>query len=200
MQLSFRLFTVGPLRRARISALALLAGVWHAAAIAPAAEPIATAELVARHQITGLFSPDRIDDLRRVMEEIPDIQLLAADFTTAEATFIYDPAVAFANVKPQEVSQRFDQILRQASNHTFGVKPLCITPPERLLRVEISVAGLDCKACSFGAYEAIYRLPGVERATASFREGRVTAVIDRERTSRTELEMALKQRGVDVKP
>ena len=34
------------------------------------------------------------------------------------------------------------------------------------------------KACALGAYEAIYRLPGVEQATACFDEGRVTALIE----------------------
>jgi hypothetical protein len=52
---------------------------------------------------------------------------------------------------------------------------------------------LNCRA-----YEPIYRLEGVERATASFKEGRVTAVIDPEETSREKLETAVKQRGVQL--
>ena len=65
--------------------------------------------------------------------------------------------------------------------------------------IEISVAGLDCKACCLAAYEAIYRLEGVEMATASFHEGRVTALTDPEKTDRARLEAALKQRGVTLK-
>ena len=48
------------------------------------------------------------------------------------------------------------------------------------------------------AYEAVYKLDGVERATASFREGRVTALIDPSKTDRKALEDALKKRGVSL--
>jgi cation transport ATPase len=90
-------------------------------------------------------------------------------------------------------------LLRSASRSTFGIKPLRSIPLEKLRLIEIPVAGLDCKACSLGAYEAIYRLDGVERATASFREGRVMALIDPEKMDRARLEAALKKRGVEVK-
>ena len=40
---------------------------------------------------------------------------------------------------------------------------------------------------------------GVEMATASFKEGRVTALINPEKIDRVELETALKQRGVQLK-
>jgi hypothetical protein len=39
----------------------------------------------------------------------------------------------------------------------------------------------------------------VERATASFREGRVTALIDPQKTDRAKLKAALQRRGVTVK-
>ena len=153
----------------------------------------------AKHRITGLFSVDRVADLKAVMEEIPAIELLAVDYTSAEVTFRYEPAKAFPGAKPEQIVERFDGILRQASNHTFGVKPLRSLPLEKLKRVEIPVVGLDCKGCCFGAYEAIQRLPGVETATASFRDGLVTALIDPAKIDRTELETALKQRGVQLK-
>ena len=60
--------------------------------------------------------------------------------------------------------------------------------------------GLDCKACSFAVYEMVYRLKGVEQATASFKEGKLTALIDPEKIDRSEIEMTLKQRGVQFKP
>src|SRR5262249_16441621 len=97
------------------------------------------------------------------------------------------------------VNQRFENLLRTASGHTFAIKPLRTIPLDKLQLIEIPVAGLDCKACSLAAYEAIYKLEGVERATASFREGRVTALIDPTKTDRTKLEAALKKRGVEVK-
>jgi len=152
-----------------------------------------------KHQITGLFSTEREADLREAFETIPNIKLVAIDFANAEATLEYVPATIFRNVKPHERIGRLDNLLKTASHHTFGVKPLRSVPREKLERIEIAVAGLDCKACCLAAYEAIFRLNGVETATASFREGRVTALIDPSKTNRIRLEAALKQRGVEVK-
>ena len=78
------------------------------------------------------------------------------------------------------------------------MKAWTLGAPEKLTLVEIPVVGLDCKACCLGAYEAIYRLEGVEQATASFKDGLVTAWIDASKTDRAQLETALKQRGVEV--
>ncbi|MCY2962752.1 MAG: heavy metal-associated domain-containing protein [Planctomycetota bacterium] len=153
-----------------------------------------------KHQITGLFSPDRVDDLKETMKHIPEIELVKVDYEKAEATFRYEPAKAFAGTKPEQIVERFDQILRNESNHTFGVKPLCELPADKLTTVEITVGGLDCKGCAFGAYDSIYRLPGVERATVSFKKGQLKAVINPEKVDRIELETALKQRGVEIKP
>jgi hypothetical protein len=152
-----------------------------------------------KHQITGLFAPDREADLREACAKLPDIKLLRVDFASAEATFDYNPAKAFPNTKPAQIVERFDALLKSVSNHTFGVKPLRTTPRDRLRQIEIPVAGLDCKACCLAAYEAIYRLDGVELATASFRDGRVTALIDPAKTDRAKLGAALKKRGVDVR-
>ncbi len=152
-----------------------------------------------KHQITGLFMKGREQDLREAVAKIPHIQLVNIDFENAEATFIYDPAKAFPGTKTEQIVERFNNLLKSASHHTFGVKPLRSVPLEKLRLIEIPVAGLDCKACSLAAYEAIYRLEGVERATASFREGRVTALIDPAKTDRAKLEAALKKRGVQLK-
>lgn len=152
-----------------------------------------------KHQITGLFAREREEDLRAAFEKIAAIKLVAIDFANAEATLEYVPAKAFPNTKPDEIIPRLDQLLKSASNHTFGVKPLRSVPRDQLQFVEIPVAGLDCKACCLAAYEIIYKLDGVEMATASFREGRVTAWIDPAKTKRARLEAALKERGVEVK-
>jgi copper chaperone CopZ len=152
-----------------------------------------------KHQITGLFSTDREPDLREAFENIPQIKLISIDFKNAEATFEYDPAKVFPGAKPEQIVQKLDALLKSASNRTFGIKPLRTLPLEKLQLIEIPVAGLDCKACCLAAYEAIYKLDGVERATASFRDGLVTALIDPEKTNRSRLEAALKQRGVQLK-
>lgn len=154
-----------------------------------------------KHQITGLFSPDREKDLREVFEkQLPQFKLVSIDFKNAEASFDYDPAKTFPGAKPEQIVERFDNELRNATRHTFGAKPLRTIEKDKLKLVEISIVGLDCKACSLAVYEMIYRLKGVELATANFKEGKATALIDPEKIDRVEIEMVLKQRGVQLKP
>lgn len=152
-----------------------------------------------KHQVTGLFSQERVADLQKTVEKMPGLQLVSVDFATSEATFKYDPARLFPNANPEQTVEQFDNLLKQASRHTFGIKPLCKIPREKLKRVEIPILGLDCKACSLAAYEIVYRLEGVEQATASFREGLVTAWIDPEKTRPEMLEEALLKRNVTLK-
>ncbi|MFN0019525.1 MAG: heavy metal-associated domain-containing protein [Pirellulaceae bacterium] len=152
-----------------------------------------------RHRITGLFSPERERDLREAVKQLSDVKLLRIDFKNAEATFEYDADKLLNRPKPEEIPQRFNDLLRPASNHTFGIEPLSTTPKNKLTLVEIPVVGLDCKACCLAAYESVYKIEGVEQATASFKEGLVTALIDQEKTNRAALETALKSRGVTLK-
>jgi copper chaperone CopZ len=90
-------------------------------------------------------------------------------------------------------------MIRNASTHTFGVRAVCTTPREKLKRIEIPVAGLDCKGCELAAYEAIFKIEGVEQATCSFKAGMMTALIDPEKTNKGALEEALKKRNVTLK-
>ncbi len=152
----------------------------------------------ARHQITGLFMPEREADLREVCETLAGIKLLSIDFKNAEATFEYDAAKLFPKQTPELIAQKLDKMLRAVSKGTFGVKPLCVLPADKLTFIEIAASGLDCKPCCLAAYEAIYKIDGVERATANFREGKVTAWIDASKTNRAALEAALKKRGVAI--
>ncbi len=152
-----------------------------------------------KHQITGLFSPERVEDLHKAAKQLTHIELIKVDYATAEAVFRYDPAQVFPNAKPEQMVEQFDNLLRHASRHTFGIKPLCTTPRDQLQLVEIPVVGLDCQACSLGAYEILYKLEGVEQATASFKTGLVTAWIDPTKTDRKKMEEILVQRGVTLK-
>lgn len=152
-----------------------------------------------KHRVTGLFSPDRENDLREVVKKLPAVKLISVDFQYAEATFEYDPDQLLNRPKPEDISQRFNDLLRPASNHTFGIEPLFTTPKEKLAKVEIPVVGLDCKACCLATYEVIYKIDGVEQATASYKDGLVTALIVPDKTSRSSLETALKNRGVTLK-
>jgi hypothetical protein len=164
-----------------------------ASADEPPAEPAPV-----KHRITGLFSPDRQADLREVVATLPELKLVSIDFENAEATFIYDAKRAFPGAKPEQIVERLDNLLRSASYHTFGAAPLSTTPQDQLTRIEIPVAGLDCKGCCLAAYEAIYKLDGVVQATASFKQGRVIARVDATKTDRAALETALKKKGVEL--
>ena len=152
-----------------------------------------------KHQVTGLFSKDREADLRETIAMIPGVKLVAIEFRTAEVTLEYDAAALFKKAKPEEMVKQLDNLVGNASHRTFGIKPLRTTPADKLTWIEIPVAGLDCKACCLAAYEIIYRIDGVETATASFRDGLVSAWIDPTKTSRDALKAALKKREVDVK-
>jgi hypothetical protein len=176
-------------------AIALLLG---AAGSTLAADEPAPQEPV-KFRVTGLFIPERVDDFQTLMRDYPDVKLVGVDYDTAEASFRFDPKTAFPGTKPTQIAERFDQLLRQKTRGSFGIRPLCEVPREKLKFVEIPILGLDCKACSFGAYDAICRLDGVERATASFHDGRVTAWIDPDKTDRATLEAALVKRRVTLK-
>jgi copper chaperone CopZ len=152
-----------------------------------------------KYQVTGLFAPDREQDLREVFAKLPQIKLVSIDYKNAEVTLEFDPATAFPNTKPAEVLPKLDALVKNASSHTFGVKPPRTTPLEKLKQLEIPVAGLDCKACALAAYEAVSKVDGVERATVSFKEGRVITWSDPEKADRAQLEAALKKLGVEVK-
>lgn len=151
-----------------------------------------------KHQVTGLFMAEREADLKETFQKIPQMTLVAIDFKNAEITVEYVPAKVFPGAKPNQVIERFDNMVRSASNSTFGIKPVRTIPAEKLTRIEVPVEGLDCKACTLAAYEAVYKLDGVELAFASFRDGKVVALIQPEKTDRAKLEDALKKKGVYV--
>jgi copper chaperone CopZ len=180
-----------------ISFLLIAAIATCAFAAVPATKPAAATQQFT-HRVTGLFSRDREADLRAALKELPGIELISLDFDHSEAVFSYDPAKAFAGTKPDKIIERFDQQLRGASHHTLGIKPLCTTPRDKLERIEIPVAGLDCKACCLAAYEIMAKQDGVEQATASFKEGTITALIDPAKTEQGKLEAVLKERGVTL--
>jgi copper chaperone CopZ len=150
-------------------------------------------------KVTGLFDGRREGELRQVLEDVPGVELVSIDFEHGEGTFRFDPAKVFPDAKPQDIITRLNEKLRSVSAGTFGVKQLSSTAHEKLQRVEIPIVGLDCRACSLAAYEAVAKLDGVEQATASFHDGLVTALIDPEKTDRSKLEAALKEKRVQLR-
>lgn len=140
------------------------------------------------HRIGGLFQADRADDLRKALKDESKVTLLSVDFDRAEATFSYHPK-AFSQ-------QSLGALL---SKKAFEIRPPSTTPAETLVQIEIPVLGLDCKACSLGTYRAISKVDGVDRATASLKEGRVSVWFDPAKTNRAALEETLKKLGLEVK-
>ena len=132
------------------------------------------------------------------MAQLPEITLLDVDFATTEATIRFDPVAAFPGAKPEQFIEQFDGRLRSVTRHTLGRRETCAVPREKLQSIEVPVVGLDCKGCAFAAYDAIYRVDGVEQATADFKKGLVTARIDPAKVDRAKLEAALRGRGVTV--
>jgi hypothetical protein len=139
-----------------------------------------------------------VKDLRASFAEVPDVKLMAVDFDFAEITVEFVGVKAFAGFPPKDYPAALDGKLAQASNHTFHVKPRSNVPREKLKIVVIPVAGLDCKACALAAYEGVARVDGVAQATASFKENKVTARIDPEKTNRDALEAALRRAEVQL--
>lgn len=151
------------------------------------------------YQVVGLFNPERVPAFREAAAELRGVELKSVDFEKAEATFRFDPNVLFKGVKPDEIVRRLDNQMRGISHSTFSIKPRSTTPREKLKLVEIPVVGLDCAGCCLGAYEIVMRVPGVEQATASFKAGLITALVDAEKTDRAAIETALKMRNVKLK-
>ncbi len=150
------------------------------------------------YRVTGLFSPDRETTLREAFAQLPDFKLVAINFEDAEITVEFAPAKVFPNQKPEQIVELVNNKVRPLTNHTFFVKPRLTVPRDKLQEIVIPAAGLDCKACCLAAYEAISDIDGVAQATASFKEGRITARIDPTKTDRAKLEDALRKRGVDL--
>ena len=126
------------------------------------------------YRVTGLFAADREKDLRTGFAELPDYQLIAVDFAEAEITVEFIPARLFPGQKLERVTELVNDAVRQATGHTFGVKPRSTVARDKLVRVEIPVAGCDCRGCCLLAYEAVAAVDGVEQATASFKAFGVT--------------------------
>jgi copper chaperone CopZ len=153
-----------------------------------------------RCRVLGLFQADCVDDLRGVTEKLPGIALLKADHHTGTATFRFDSAKVFPGAKsPEQLIEHLRNKLNGASQGVFEVRALSALPRAKQKEVKISIEGLDCKGCSYGAYLAVYKIEGVETATASFKSGLVTAWIDPAKTNRAALEEALTKRGVTLK-
>ena len=152
-------------------------------------------------QLVGLFEPSREQDLKDLFAtKLPHLTLVSVDFATAQSTVAFDPLKTWPGQKAEKLPELLSNELGGASRGTFGAKAVGTTPADQLKVVEVAVAGCECKGCSYAAYRMVFQLPGVERATADFKAGKVTALIHPSQTDRAKLAEALKKGGVDVSP
>ena len=183
----------------RTACLALMPALLLAVTAAAEDKPAPKPERLT-YRVTGLFSKDREADLRESFQELPDFKLVAIDFDNAEVTLEFAPDKLFPGQKPERVTELVNDKVRSVTHSTFGVKPRSTLARDKLKEVVIPVAGLDCKACCLAAYEIVAQVDGVVQATASFKEGRVTAKVDPSKADQAKLEEALRKRGVAVVP
>jgi hypothetical protein len=159
-------------------------------------------ETSAQFRIVGLFAPERQEDLREVLKEVLDVQLVSVDMDNAEVTLRYDLAKldpGFNPKKPPTAAQTLERLnnrIAHASHGSFRLTARQTVPKDALTKIEIDIGVLDCKACRFGAYRAVMGVEGVSRATVSASPSRVTAWIDAKKTDRAALEKALTRVGV----
>jgi hypothetical protein len=176
---------------------ALVAALVSSAAAADDKKPEPKPERIT-YRVIGLFSPDREKDLREAFADLPDFKLIEIDFAEAEMTVEFSPARLAPGQKPERVAEIVNDRVRAATHHTFGVKPRRAVTRDKLEEVVIPVAGLDCKACCLAAYESVAGVDGVYQATASFKDGRVTALFDPKKTDRAALQETLRKKGVQL--
>ena len=171
------------------------------------AHPAVAEDVTVRYRITGLFQPNRVDDLRRQWGTLTvndrnapaGVRLVDVDYETAVVTFAYDAdSKDFQTKTPKQMNEHINNILQNGSRGGFRVYPPGTSKPDRLVRERIAVAGLDCKGCAYSAYRAVALIDGVERAVVSFKEGHVTAWVDPSKTNRAALVAALVKAQVDV--
>ena len=136
------------------------------------------------YRVLGLCYPERVDELRAVLKDRP-VTIVGIDYARGEATFTHDPKELSAESLGHAVGAK-----------GFGILPRSTVPSEKLTRIVIPVTGMDCKGCALGTYNVIARIEGVEQATVSYKEGKISLMIDPTRTNQDALEEALKKGNV----
>ncbi len=159
----------------------------------------AGAEQSVQYSVRGLFQPDRKVVLSNAARALENCRLVEVDYDTARATFTYDDETqGFKKAKPEQILQQIDTQIRKLTNHTITLLQPGTLPEAGLKRIDFTIEGLDCLGCSYGAYIAVAALEGVDRATASFRDGRLTTFIDPAKTSREAIAEVLKKKEIKV--
>jgi copper chaperone CopZ len=157
----------------------------------------AAREQAVQYSVRGLFQPDRKVALLNAAKALENCRLVGVDYDTASATFTYDDEThGFKKAKPEQILQQIDNQIRKLTNSTFTLLQPGALPEAGLQRIDFTIEGLDCLGCSYAAYSAVAALEGVDHATASFHDGKLTAFIDPAKTSRDTLAEVLKKKEI----
>jgi hypothetical protein len=162
-------------------------------------------EQTTTYRLVGLSAPEREADLREAMKSVTGVTIMRLDIAKAEATLRFNAEELFLPAKskqppaPEKIIERLNNLIGNASRHTFQLTAPSTVPPDKLTKIEILIGVLDCKACRYAAYSAIAKIDGVERATVSAMPCVVIAWIDAMKTNREALEEALKRARVELK-
>ena len=156
-------------------------------------------------RIIGISDPSRVEDFRTALKSVPELQLVSVDGEKASAVLRYEVSAIITKPKPKpddlapaKIVAQIDNLVGKASVRTFTVTEPTGFAEDKLAKVEVKVGVLDCKGCRYGAYIAIAKLDGVERATVNSANRTLTAWIDPARTNKEALVAALKKARVEL--
>ncbi len=160
------------------------------------------------YRLVGLFCPEREEELRALWaEEMPEIEVLAVDSLSGEATFEFDPVAALGPqakaADPERIRALFNEKAHAASRRKYPGYPdwdrvfmaLPWSPPDSFQYVEIPIEGIDCKACALAMYERLVELDGIKHAQVSFHDGRAIVLVDPVKFDEFAARQKLQQQG-----
>ena len=169
-----------------------------------------SAALLAEEQTTtvrviGISDPSRVEDFRKTVKSVSELQLVSVDGDKATAVLRYEVSAIITKPKPKpddlapaKILEEIDNLIGKACVRTFSITEPTGVAEDKLTKVEFKVGVLDCKGCRYGAYIAIAKLDGVERATVDSITRTLTAWIDPAKTNKEALEAALKKAHVEL--
>jgi hypothetical protein len=140
-------------------------------------------------RVAGLCYPERAAELKAELAERSDVRIVTVDYERGEATFAYDPK----RTKP-------DDLEHLGGHRGFRIHPRSQIPVDQLTRLDIPVAGLDCKGCALGTANVVNRIDGVYHVMVDYRIGIVSLRVDPAKTGREALVEALTKGNVTVLP
>ena len=167
--------------------------------------PLHAEEQTMTVRVMGISHPERVEDFRNAVKSVRELQLVSVDGEKASAVLRYEVSAIITKPKtkpddlaPAKILAQIDNLVGRASVRTFTLTEPTGVAEDKLVKVEFKVGVLDCKGCRYGAYIAIAKLDGVERATVDSNSRTLTAWINPAKTSKEALEAALKKARVEL--